>query len=159
MGSCEIDKTAALGGWGQLIGPLAQMTGRPGMYGVENEWRQAELVNEMRLVTVAEIAYVFLMGEVGLREQHNPRGNVVHYIAQQFDYLVGLGQIDTGSVDLFPEVGNGVKADNRCTVGDISEQDIDHLQQNIRVGVIEIDLVIAEGGPDKALPTGSIYRS
>ena len=126
---------------------------------MQQQRRQAELVDHVRLVAVAEIADVLGMGHVGLGEQHQARLQHLQHIAQQLDHLVRLRQVDAAGADLFPQIGNGVEADDLGAVMDIEQQNIQKLEQHIRVGEVDIDLVVAERAPNPALAVGRLHRA
>ncbi len=86
---------------------------------MQQQRRQAELVHQMRLVTVAKIADVLVMGQVGLGQQNRARGDVIHHQSHQLDNLMSLGQVNAGGADLLPQIGNGIQAHNPSTVGNI----------------------------------------
>ena len=69
---------------------------------------------------------------------------------------MGLGQVNAGCARLLPEIGNGIQPDKFRPVRNIQEQDVQDLQQQIRIVVIKIYLVGAERCPDFLFALGRL---
>ncbi len=108
-------KKVAPGGGGCSRGqPGDQWPGIPAEHRVQQQRRQAELVDHVRLVALAEIADVLGMRDVGLGQQQHVRGERLNEVAQQLDHLVRLRQVDAGGPRLLPEIGDRVQPDDAC---------------------------------------------
>ena len=60
---------------------------------------------------------------------------------------MGLRQVQTGRSDFLPQEGNGIEADELRAMRDVDQESIDDVEQNIRVGKVEVYLIVAEGCP------------
>ncbi len=57
---------------------------------------------------------------------------------------------------LLPQISNRIQPNDPGSASDIEQQYLQHLQQQVGVGPIQIDLVAAKRGPDMALATRSL---
>ena len=64
------------------------------------------------------------------------------------------GQVDATCSGFFPHESDGIESDEFGSLGDVEKQDIQYVEQNIGVGVVEVDLVVAEGRPEEFLTGG-----
>ena len=124
------------------------MTGRAAVQGQEKQRRQTELVDQLGLVSIAEIADIFRMRQIGFRQQNNTRRDIIDHRPQQSDDLVGLRQIDARGADFLPEIGDSVQTDNPGAVSNIAQHNIEKFKKDVGIGHIQIHLVGAEGRPD-----------
>jgi len=139
------------GAWGRCFegrGPSGEVGGVVVGKGVEDEGGQGEVVDELCFVSaVAEVGDVFFMGDVGFGEQQDVWCQGVEHIAHDSYEGVGLGQVGTGGSRLFPDVGNGVEANDSGATADVGEQHIEDIEEDVRIFEVQIDLVGTEGGP------------
>ena len=71
---------------------------------------------------------------------------------------MGLRLVEAGRTEPLPEVSHGVEADDPRALGDVEHQDVEDFEQHVRVGVIEVHLVLAEGRPDVPAPGARVDR-
>ena len=98
------------------------------------------------------------MGDVGLGDDQDIGCDCVQHTAHELDYPVGSLEVDTGGTDGFPEIGDGIEADELGTLFYVEKEDFEDLEKDCRVGVVEVNLVVAEGGPYQFLTGGGLYR-
>ncbi len=67
--------------------------------------------------------------------------------------------MDGGGPYGLPEIGDSIQADEPGTLFHVEEEDLQDLEEDGRVRVVEVDLVVAEGGPYQLLTRGGLYRS
>src|SRR5690625_528632 len=116
---------------------------------MEQQWRQAELIDHVRLITVAEVADILIVRHIGFGNQGDIRSVNIHQCPEELHDLVRLRQMDTAAPDLFPDVGHSIHPDDSDATCDVEEEDIQILEEDIRVLEIDILLVITEGSPDQ----------
>ena len=126
-----------------MIGPARQQS-------VQDQRRQREVVDDMRLVPFAKIAQVFGLWHVCFGEQHDGLHRVVAQKPHEFDDGVGLRQVDRWRSDLFPKKRHCIEADDLHAVVDMGADGPQKLQQHLWVAEIEVDLIMAERAPDVA---------
>ena len=68
-------------------------------------------------------------------------------------------KMNTGGTDRFPQVGDRIQPDHACAVTHISQKNINELQQHLRIGKIQVNLVLAECCPDMTHTTVGIDLS
>ncbi len=121
----------------------------PAQEGVEQQGRQGEVVDHLGFIaTVAEVADVLRVGNVGFRDDLGVRRHPVQDAAEELDQGVGLGSMNAVRADFLPEVGHGVLAHIAHALADVEEQQGHHALQHLQAAVIQIHLVGAEGGPE-----------
>ena len=148
MGGGEIQESAAPGRRGKLRGPAGQVARVALVQGMQQQGREAELVNQVRFVGVAKIRNVLLVRHIGFGQQQHIRRDDGKQVAENLHGFVGLGQMDAVGADLLPEVGDGIQADDAGPHAHVEQQDIKHLEQHIGVREVEVDLVVAERRPE-----------
>ena len=131
--------------------PAREMLCIAGAQCVQQQRRQGKIIDHARFIAVAEVGDIFFVRHVGFGEQDDTGRGHIDQVPHQLHDLVGLFEVDAGGSGLLPEVGDGVEPDDFCAVGDVEEQDVEKLKQHIGVGEIEVDLVVAEGGPEMLL--------
>ena len=150
VGGGEVEEGAAWRQVGQGSGPFCEVFSGAGLEGVEEEWGEGELIDHVGLVAGTEVGEVFAVGDVCFGDEDDVGGDDVEDVAQEFDDLVGLGEVDAGGADLFPEIGDGVESDDPDAAVDVVEEDVKKFEEDIGIGEVEVNLVFAEGGPDVA---------
>gem|GEM_PF-3787582 len=70
---------------------------------------------------------------------------------------MGLRQVNTGSADFFPQVGDGIQPDEIGALSHVKQQNINDVEQHRRVFVVEVNLIGAERCPD-VLATGGGFK-
>ena len=93
-----------------------------------------------------------MMGDIGFGDQGNPGGSKIHHITQEFDDLMGLGEMHAFGSGLRPDIGHRVKAEEICAFADVKENALQHLQKNGGVSEIQVHLIRGEGGPYESRP-------
>ncbi len=110
--------------------------------------RQAEIINQMRLVLITEIGQVFKQRQIGFGNEQNigmyRRGRQ----SQCLDDLVRLIQIDRTGPGHLPDKADGIQPHDPDAMFKIFQNDLQDFKKHIRVAVIQIDLIIAERAPD-----------
>ena len=76
----------------------------------------------------------------------------------QLDHGVRLREVDARGSDRLPEKGDGVHADDLGALGDVVQHGVGHFQEQLGVGVVEVNLVGAEGRPHVARAAGRLDR-
>ena len=137
-------------------GPLCQVSSLARLQGVEEKWRQGELVDNMCFIAVAEVGDILILRHVCLRDEKNVRRQQLNDVAEQLDDLVRLWQVNAWRAEILPQVGDGVESEYPHTLGDIKKQDVDEFEQDIRILKVEIYLVVAERGPDVSLAVAGL---
>ena len=87
------------------------------------------------------------MGNICLSDDHRSRRHGVRNGAEQLDKAMGLFQMDTGGSRDLPHKPDRIQTDITRPFHEVMEQNVNHGNQHLRRGEIEIDLVIAECGP------------
>ena len=78
------------------------------------------------------------------------RSNITEDRMQELDDEMSLRQVNTGGADLLPKICYRIEADELRPTFDIHKEDIQDLQQKIRIVEIQIHLVGAKGRPNPA---------
>ena len=60
--------------------------------------------------------------------------------------------MDTTGTDLFPQIRDRIESDSCGTLRKIETQDRAEFDEHVRVREVEVDLVMAKGGPDVTSP-------
>ena len=148
----KIEEGGAAGGRIQAAGPFRKTGGIAGMEGVQDQRGERELVDHLGLVrAIAKVGDVLLVGDVGLGDEDHMRGDRVQYGPEELDHAVCLLKVDTGSADLFPQIRDGVQADDLGALFDVEEENLDDSQQHVGIGIVEINLIRAKGRPHQPL--------
>ena len=111
----------------------------------------------MGLVAVAEVADVFVVRHIGLGQKDDIRRDDGEEVPEQLYHLVGLGQVNAGGSDFFPEIGNGVQPDDAGAGVDVEKKNVQDFEKDIRVGEVQVDLVRAERGPHVLQPLSGLH--
>ena len=99
------------------------------------------------------------MRHVGFGDEQHAGGEHPQQVAQQLHDLVRFRQMDAGRADCLPQVGDGIEPDDLGAVVDVEQQDVQVFEQHIRIAEVHVELVVAEGGPDVALPGRGLHRA
>ena len=75
----------------------------------------------MRFIPFAKVRHVLGMRNVGFRDQADTCGYGLQDVAEQFDDLVRLGQMNAGCTGRLPEIGNGVEPYDSCALFDVEK--------------------------------------
>ena len=152
MGCGEVEEGAAFRRGLEIHGPLREMPAVSGDQRMQQQGRQRELVDHVSLVSVPEIADILRMRDIRFRQEGDVNADEFDKIPHQLHHLVCFIEMDAGGSGPFPEIGNGVQPDDARAVGDIEQEDVQKLEQHIRIGKVEVELVVAERGPEMADP-------
>ena len=87
------------------------------------------------------------MRHVGLGDQPDVGRHFVQHGADELYHPMRLRQVQARRADLLPQERNSIQSDEFSAASDVEQQDIQHLEQYVWVGVVQIDLVVAEGRP------------
>ena len=112
---------------------------------------QTKVVDPVRFIRVSEIRQVLAVRDVGLSDHDGIGLRTFDNQPEQANQLVGLGQIHTGGAGLLPQEGHRIEAEHSNTRVQQLADNADELQHDGRVAEIEIDLIRAEGTPDRPL--------
>ena len=101
-----------------------------------------------RVPALAEIGDEVLRRHDGLflvdqRRRHDPAGG-----AQGLEQLMHFGLVLAACAHPLPHEGHGIETDNLDTPVGEEEHDLHDLEEDLRVGPVEIPLMLVEGGPD-----------
>ena len=87
------------------------------------------------------------MRNVRLGDNHRAGGNRLGNGAEKLDELVGLLKVNAARSRYFPHEPNGIQSNIPRPFNKVMQQHVDHRNQYLRRGEVEIDLVLTEGGP------------
>ncbi len=121
---------------------------------MQNQGRQGEIIDRMGLFAAPEIGQVLGVGHIGFGEQDHRFCGVIGQKPHQFHDGMGLRQVDAIGADLFPQKRHRIEPDDAHPLVDMQPHDPQKFEQNLGVGEIQIDLIMAEGAPDMARPIG-----
>ena len=88
------------------------------------------------------------MEDIGFCYQCHPGRHNVQDVAKELDNFMCLFQVHTVRSRFCPEIGNGIQANNIRAVAYIHKQDLKDPNQDIRTGVVQVNLIPGKGGPD-----------
>ena len=101
----------------------------------------------MSLVTSTKITYVFIVRNIGFRQDNDVGGNDFQKVPQELNHLVGLRQMQAVRPDFFPQESHSIKSQNPATFGNIFHYNIQKLKEQIGRTPVKVDLIGAESGP------------
>ena len=87
------------------------------------------------------------MRNVSFRDNDRTRGDSICDSAEQLNQTMGLFKVDTGCAWDFPHEPHRIKSNVIRTFSKVVKQDVDHRDQNLWTGKIQVNLVIAERRP------------
>ena len=112
----------------------------------------------MGLITIAKIAQILLIWQVGLGDDHRFLIIDISDVADELDDGMCLAQVEAGCPRLLPQKAHGIKAkDTNAMINEIQD-DADELFKKERIGKIKINLVLAESTPDPSFSSSRCYR-
>jgi len=131
---------------------------------MECERREGEVVHHLGFIGAArlrercaEVTDVIFMRHIRLGDQQDAGRHGVENCPPQLHNRVRLRQVDARRAGRLPQIGNRVEANDLRALGDVMQQYIRHLQEHLGIGIVEVDLVCAEGGPDVAQAIGRLH--
>ena len=95
---------------------------------MERQRRQGELIHHVSFIAVAEVADIFLMRDVGFRNQQAVRPGRIQNGAPEFNDQMRLRQVNTGAVSLFPQKTDRIESDCARAARCVFQQDVDTFQ-------------------------------
>ena len=121
------------------------------MDSVQHQRRQGKLIDHLRFVmTVAEVADVIFMRHVGFGDDHRTGRDRIGNSAEQLNQQMGFFQMDAARAGGFPHIADGVETHIVRAFLQVVEQHPHHADQHLWIAEVKIDLIGAEGRPDKA---------
>ena len=120
------------------------------MKSLQHQGWQRELVDQIRLVPFAEVTQVLVLRNVGFGNETAVRRMRLENSVEQADNAMRLGQVNATRPRFLPQVGDRVQPQQARTGRHVLRHHVNDLKQDFRVVVIEVQLVIAECGPDPA---------
>ena len=106
----------------------------------------------MGFIGVAEVGQVLCVRHIGFGDHYGIGLGALNEGSKQAYKFVGLGQIDTGGARLFPKERHGIKAKNAHPRIQQLANDFGEFLHHGGIAEIKINLVGAEGTPDRSLP-------
>src|SRR5262245_49731203 len=118
------------------------------MKSMKSQRRQGKVIDELGFVrAIAKIGDVIHMWDVGFGNQLNVGSHFIQNSPDKLNYMMGLREMNAGSADFLPKIGNGIEANKSGATLNIHQEDVEDFEQHFRAFVIEIDLVFAERRP------------
>ena len=118
---------------------------------VEQQRRQREVINQVRLVAVAEIRDVLMVGHVGLGNDHRFVAGVLDEQAHETDDFMSLRQVHAARALLLPQEADRIEAEPLHALIEVVADDAQAFHQHFGIGEVEIDLIRREGAPNVLL--------
>ena len=101
---------------------------------------------------MSEVTQILFNRYIGFSNHNDFRRYVIHNVTQKFYRGMGLTQMQTVSTQLFPKKRHRIQANKTRALLYVKKIDFYKLEQNIRVGKIEINLILRECRPDMTNP-------
>ncbi len=89
------------------------------------------------------------MPHIRLGDEPDVRRDLIQHNSDELDEVMGLREMQAGRADLFPQECDGVQPDELRAVRDVEQQHVNDFQQHVRVVVVQIHLISAEGRPHR----------
>ncbi len=126
---------------------MVQVLRRARQHRVQDQRRQGEVIDRVGLVPIAEIRQVFGLWHIGFGQQDQRFGGEIGKQAHQAHNGMGAGQVDAVGADLFPDECHSIEPQNAHAVFHMQADDRQEFGQHLRVGEIQIDLIMGKGAP------------
>jgi len=82
--------------------PLLKIDAATGHQAVDKEWWQREVVDAVRLISIAKVRQIFAIGNIGFGNNDGVVLSLLYQCAKQAHHLMGLLQVYTASANFFP---------------------------------------------------------
>ena len=118
------------------------------MNSMQHQRWQGELIDHLGFIfTITEVRDIVFMRDVCLGNDHRAGCHSVGNRTEKLDKAVCLLKMDAAGSWNLPHKPNGVEANVTRPFRQVMEQYVNHRNQYLRRGEVEIDLVITERGP------------